>query len=157
MKALLNLFNRLFFNAFLFLLVPVTAIAGLDESFLHAVYEGDRKEVELLLNLGANIESLTQKGSTALIVASAQNDSEMVRFLLSRGSRVNSRNRYDDTALLLCSTRGNTRCVKSLIEGEVDLDTRNMHGWSPLARAARYGHLETMQLLLKYGERKHPT
>ena len=146
MKALLKLFNRLLFSAFLFFLVPAMAFAGLDESFLQAVYEGDSKEAESLLNLGANIESRTQKGSTALIVASARNDSEMVHFLLSRGSRVNSRNRYDDTALLLCSTRGNTRCVKSLIEEEVDLNARNMHGWSPLARAARYGHLETMQL-----------
>jgi ankyrin repeat protein len=130
-KALLSIFNRLLFTVFFFFLVPAMAIADSDESFLQAVYKGDRKEAESLLNLGANIESRTQKGSTALIVASARSDSEMVRFLLSRGARVNSRNRYDDTALLLCSTRGNTRCVKNLIEEKVDLNTRNMHGWSP--------------------------
>ena len=54
MKALLNLFYRLLLTAFLFLLVPAMAIAGLDESFLHSVCEGDGKEAESLLNLGAN-------------------------------------------------------------------------------------------------------
>ena len=57
MKALLNLFYRLLFTAFFLFLVPAMAIAGLDESFLLAVYEGDNKEAESLLNLGANIES----------------------------------------------------------------------------------------------------
>ncbi|MZG53313.1 MAG: ankyrin repeat domain-containing protein, partial [Nitrospinae bacterium] len=129
--------NRIFYYA-LFLVcigIPSFAFAGLDESFLQAVYDGDTKEAAALLDLGAELESRTKKGSTALIVASARGDSEMIRFLLKRGSKVNSRNRYDDTALLLCSTRGNDSCVKSLIAKEADVNSRNMHGWSPLARA----------------------
>ena len=92
--------------------VPGPAFAGVDDAFLKSVFEGERKETESLLQLGADIEARTNKGSTALIVAAARGHTSLVELLLNQGTKVNAQNRYDDTALLLCATLGDVRCMK---------------------------------------------
>ena len=95
--------------------VPGPAFAGVDDAFLKSVFEGERKETESLLQLGADIEARTNKGSTAIIVAAARGHTSLVELLLNQGAKVNAQNRYDDTALLLCATLGDVKCMKWLI------------------------------------------
>ena len=58
--------------------VPCSAFADTDEAFLKSVFAGDLKEAKSLLQLGANIEARTKKGSTALIVAAARGHTSLV-------------------------------------------------------------------------------
>ena len=95
-----SLVRRFSFILWFFLMgAPCSAFAGMDDAFLKSVFEGDRKEAESLLQVGADIEARTKKGSTALIVAAARGHTSLVELLLSHGAKVNTRNRYDDTAL----------------------------------------------------------
>jgi len=134
----LNIFRCTSFAVGLFLVGgSVSAFEGVNDAFLASVFEGDRKQTESLLQVGADIEARTKKGSTALIVSAARGHTSLVEILLKQGAKVNARNRYDDTALLLCATMGDVKCMKLLIDSGADVNSKNMHGWSPLARSAR--------------------
>ena len=144
--------KRFSFILWFFLMgVPGPAFAGVDDAFLKSVFEGERKETESLLQLGADIEARTNKGSTALIVAAARGHTSLVELLLNQGAKVNAQNRYDDTALLLCATLGDVKCMNQLIANGANVNSKNMHGWSPLSRCARYGHLPALRTLVEQG------
>ena len=59
------------FSLFTLFLQPPLAFSDQKTDLLSAVYQGDYKEVGNLLSEGVDLESLTAKGSTALIVAVA--------------------------------------------------------------------------------------
>ena len=84
---------------------PGSAFAGVDDAFLKSVFEGDRKEAESLLQLGAGIEARTKKGSTALIVAAAGGHTEITQLFLERGASTKPATKRVDRAQGCASIR----------------------------------------------------
>ena len=84
---------------------PCSAFAGVDDAFLKSVFEGDRKEAESLLQLGADIEARTKKGSTALIVAAAGGHTEITQLFLERGASTKPATKRVDQAQGCASIR----------------------------------------------------
>ena len=105
-------FLKIIYSIFGVFLATGSAFAELNDELLKSVFAGDRKQVESMLEMGADIEATTKKGSTALIVAAAQRRTSLVKFLLEQGAKVNAQNRYDDSALLLCATLADRKCMK---------------------------------------------
>ena len=88
-----------------------------------------RCNVEALLQFGADVSSVNNWGSTALLLVTYHN----------------------------CEELGKTECpsviriAKCLIEAGSDVNTKNFFGFTPLMSAARKGHMGLVQYLLSVG------
>ena len=78
-----------------------------------AGYGGYNDEIQFLVDRGADVNTKTGFGSTALMVAASEGHESTVRLLLSKGADVNG-NRDRDTALSLARDRGHPEIVELL-------------------------------------------
>jgi ankyrin repeat protein len=112
-----------------------------------------RVEVARLLIPRASHETINQPdlhGMTALHWASALNMLEAVQGLIEGGARVNTASHRwsNTTALHLAAMNGQTKVVQTLLHHGALVEASNSHGQTPLWLACRYGHLETVAILL---------
>ena len=87
----------------------------INTSFRIAVREDRLNDVERLINKGADVDSKSDGGETALIYASRNCSPKVVRFLLNHGAKANI---YDDkgrTALMIASGGSCVDVVKLLL------------------------------------------
>ncbi|PAV81746.1 hypothetical protein WR25_19070 isoform A [Diploscapter pachys] len=89
--------------------------------FLSACMSGDEEEVEQLLSNGADINTCTVDGLTALHQSVIDSKPEMVRFLCEHGADVNAQDNEGWTPLHAASCCGNVGIVKYLCEHGADL------------------------------------
>ena len=108
--------NRLFWIAFLLVLISVTGCSPLRT----AVYKGDNVTVKELLDKGADVNENFQ-GETLLVVASIAGHLDTVKLLLDRGASVNA-SAGGRTALFYAAIQGNTAMAKLLLERGADLN-----------------------------------
>ncbi|CAH04695.1 cGMP-dependent protein kinase interacting domain-containing protein [Caenorhabditis elegans] len=93
--------------------------------FLSACMSGDEEEVEELLNKGANINTCTVDGLTALHQSVIDSKPEMVRFLCEKGADVNAQDNEGWTPLHAAACCGNVAIVRYLCQHGADLSIVN--------------------------------
>ena len=113
--------------------------------------DGNLKEVQLLLDKGADVNIQNKYGSTALIWASKYGQLKVVQLLLERGSNVNIQNKDGNTALIFASENGNLKEVQLLLDKGADVNIQTKSGSTALILASQYGQLKVVQLLLDKG------
>ncbi|MCK4786554.1 MAG: ankyrin repeat domain-containing protein [Desulfobacteraceae bacterium] len=86
--------------------------------------------VEVLLDLGADIELRTDEGDTPLLVATVMNNEELTKFLLEKGANANVKNEKGDTPLHIALTNDHENIAQILLDHGADLDVRNTMGIS---------------------------
>ena len=70
------------------------------QTILHmAATDGDLPSAAIMISLGANIESKTSLGRTALVLASIGNNYQMVDYLLLKGAKIDAQDNESNTAL----------------------------------------------------------
>lgn len=104
--------------------------------------------VQLLIDLGADVDLTSDRGRTALHMAVWNNQTDVVRMLLSVGCQLNVKDIYGDTPLLLCATKGFPDILSELINCGCELDILNNEQDNALHCAARYGKLQCLKLLM---------
>ena len=108
--------------------------------------------VSLLVEHGANVNSCDNYGWTPLHTASRSGNFHIAQLLLNKGADVNARNADNQTPLALASAEnGGVEVLCLLIESGADLNSSDDKGWTSLCSASRFGHLDTVRLLLDYG------
>eukprot|EP00953_Heterococcus_sp_UTEX-ZZ885_P012883 7363-Heterococcus_DN1.PRE.2 len=108
--------------------------------------------VQLLCELGADVNCCDDAGITALGFAALEGDARIVRYLLERdSSSVNVKDRRGDTALMAAALKGRYACVKLLLEHGADARYVSSKSGSAIGAAASNGHLSIVQLLRKHG------
>ncbi|KAL8920307.1 MAG: hypothetical protein Q9172_004567 [Xanthocarpia lactea] len=108
-----------------------------------------KETMELLLNHGADIESVSDQGTTVLIAAAASWDSEGVTMLLDRGANIYAWDSEYGTALHAAASEGDGECCAILIQHGAQVN-RQCGPWdTALQAAAKAGDLETLEVLLK--------
>uniref|UniRef100_A0A8C2GLU1 Kinase D-interacting substrate 220a n=1 Tax=Cyprinus carpio TaxID=7962 RepID=A0A8C2GLU1_CYPCA len=121
------------------------------QSLFSYVEEENLSAIKAHLDKYREVDTRSENGQTALMLASEQGSLEIVQELIRRGANVN----LDDidcwTALISAAKEGHTEVVKELLENNANVEHRDMGGWSALMWAAYKGRLEVAHLLLEKG------
>lgn len=127
-----------------------------DKTALHDAAQFSQYRIcELLLNSGADINTLKRADWTPLMLACTKCNTEdsltTVEVLLSRGAAVNYQNKDGWTTLHLISREGDENILKLLLHYGVNVDIKTKNGRSALHIAALHGHLNVVNILLRSG------
>ncbi len=111
--------------------------------------------VNLLLGLGANIETRNRWKESALMLASSKGFHEIVIKLLEHGANYRGGDVNEKTALLRASQNGHLFVVKTLLSNGANIHINSFdlrgEGGTALIQAARNGHYKVLQELLNAG------
>lgn len=121
---------------------------------LHAALMGGVKTVQKLLDLGADVNILSEDGITALMEANWYGYD-----LLSNGANIKAMDNDGYTALKYASLLNNARGITTLIDFGADLRARSSDGACILASiiSCEYGRPEAVELLIQQGaDLDHP-
>jgi ankyrin repeat protein len=142
--------------------------AALQEKLINVVRRGDLREVEGLLNSGAEVNGVGSNGSTPLTQAAATGNLVIARLLLDRGANVNYPNRRGFTALHIAvdasidgtiqdgGKQGDeeTQMIELLLEYGASTAVPNHHNKTPLDFAVNYRSQKVVSLLRSWQDRK---
>lgn len=107
--------------------------------------------VEMILDMGADIEDRGQKDTTPLMEAANSGHSDIVKLLIERNASINAQTGQGNTPLILASANGHTECVKLLLDAGATTEEHNESGHTALMEAASNGHVNVAKLLISYG------
>jgi serine/threonine-protein phosphatase 6 regulatory ankyrin repeat subunit B len=120
------------------------------EALMTASCHGDPNVVEVLLDLGVDVNSTNIAGNTALMCASRLGRTETVKMLLKKGALVDALNEYRETALILASKSGKADVVQALAAAGANVNAVDYpDGNTALILASKYP--ATVRALLKEG------
>merc|ERR1712107_849078 len=115
-----------------------------------ASQDGLKKLLAKLLGLGATPNSADQCGATPLMIAAYNGHVSIVEALLKeRSTDVRQGNTFLSTAAHYAAQRGQAACIDALVKWNAEVDCVDKHGDSPLAWAARNGHIEAVRKLVE--------
>ena len=117
-----------------------------------ASYKGQIDVVRVLLDHGANVNTLDKK-NTPLSSACHGGHLEIMRLLLEHGADVDVGADSDngDLVLHLASKAGQAEAIQLLLRHNADVNAGGFLGWTPLHEASFGGHAVVVQLLLDHG------
>lgn len=95
-----------------------------------------------------DVNVLTVKGESALMIAALKNHLPLARQLIARGADVN---KTGWTPLHYAATGGHTAMIQLLLDNYAYIDAESPNGSTPLMMAASYGSPEAVKLLLQEG------
>jgi len=127
------------------------ALAGQGGALINAAKEGDLKQVQELVDKGADVDAKNDYGKTALMEAADKGHLEVVKLLLNKGADVNARQKEGGTALTWAALSGRVEVVKLLLEKGAEFDVRGQNILTALFLSAARGPLEMVKLLQEKG------
>ena len=122
-----------------------------DVPLVDAVRRGDTEAVRALLDGGADVDSATPDGATALLWAVHTDQPELVGLLLEAGADVEITNRYGVGPASLAAENGNAAILERLLGAGVYANQTLPGGETLLMTAAHTGEPETVRTLLAHG------
>lgn len=117
-----------------------------------ASVRGDTNAMQILLDFGADPNSLSNAHWTPIHPASMPNIPEGLEILLKHGPRINERNNRSDTAMsIICPLHDDDVCLDILHKYGADVHTTNNRRETTLHRASFRDHSRTVRWLLAHG------
>ncbi|XP_077294892.1 ankyrin repeat domain-containing protein 27-like [Arctopsyche grandis] len=136
----------------------VSSCNGHGFTALHvACIYGKPQMVDLMLELGAEVNCADCNGSTPLHFAASRGHQNALLLLLHAGANINAENMDKNNPLHLASNNGHDSCVKALIyfaeycKMKLNINLGNDNGETPLHLASKWGYGKIARLLLEYG------
>lgn len=128
----------------------------LNKMLFNAVDRSYKELIQLLLDLGADINSLDKEGNTPLINAVTQKSEkkEFINFLIQMGANVNAQGKKGSTALMKACDWSRDRNVQLLIELGADIDIKNNFGKTAFDIARREIFQDTINLFIRFFKKK---
>jgi ankyrin repeat protein len=122
-----------------------------NRALLAACCQGRREVAEILLKEGAQANSRSETGGSALQQASNWDDEQLIKLLLDCDAKVNSQSESYPCALYKASWKGHERVVKLLLDAGADPNIQGGEHGNPLFAALVRGHEHVAELLLEKG------
>ena len=116
-----------------------------------AVSDPQPRDVQILLNAGADVDATNRWGQTALMIAAESGRSGSVDLLLKAGADVDRIDHNGCSALHLACKNGNRNAVKRLVGAGADLARTNRWGRTPLDEAVWENRPEVAKMLRAAG------
>ena len=107
--------------------------------------------LEILITAGANVNSQTDSGVSALMKAAANGYNDCVNLLLKAGADVNATCKEGYTSLMYSAMFGNEVCLNDLLAAGANVNTKEMLGSTALIIASTYGHDKCVKSLVEKG------
>ncbi|XP_018573823.1 uncharacterized protein LOC108912890 [Anoplophora glabripennis] len=139
----------------IFDLLQSGALGIQDGNIVHkACFSGHSDVLELLYNLGANIDRKDDSNWSPLYQAAKRKRSDLVYQLLKNSKFLSNAKRSSTlmTPLHYAVQGGHLDCVKKLLEFGVKVNVKDAYDNTPLIYACKYGHVEIIDVLLKSGQ-----
>merc|ERR1719310_1253767 len=115
-----------------------------------AAQDGQLRFAVKLLALGATANAADVCGATPLMIAAYNGHVGICEALLKeRSTDVRQGNGFLNTACHYAAQRGQAGCIDVLVKANAEVDCVDKHGDSPLAWAARNGHIEAVHKLVE--------
>lgn len=114
-----------------------------------AAWYGHMELLDVLLNRGANIETLSCSGETPLIYAAQNGHTGIVRTLLKKGANIEAVK--TETALMVAARNGHNVIVGLLLKRGAKIEAEDSIGETALFKAVTNGHPKTVDMLLDWG------
>jgi len=111
----------------------------------------DKQTVQLLIDLGADVNQRDKGGDSPLDEAAFRGNTEVLNLLLDHGADINASGEYGSTPLHHAASRGEAEAAKLLIESGAEVNTKAKNGDTPLCRAIRSSQLKVTEVLLANG------
>jgi ankyrin repeat protein len=120
-------------------------------SLLEALKAGDYESVISLINAGADVNTVGERGITPLLWTAINEHTEVARVLLDRGADVNQAGERGITPLLGAAISGSTEVAKLLLGRGAGVNQAGERGITPLLWTAINGHTGVARVLLDRG------
>jgi len=115
---------------------------------VQAAQHGQHEMVSLLLQAGADKDSVDSFRNSALMRACTCGSLEVVLVLLEAHANLELQNHYQQTALLCASIAGHVEVVGALLQAGAGKNRKDCDGDTALGAAALRGHPEIVRMLL---------
>jgi ankyrin repeat protein len=130
----------------------------LDAAFTYAVLYGLADAVQVLVDAGANVNTVEPNGGTGLMSASTSpfiqsEDARLalIKVLVLAKSDVNATKKDGTTALMVAAENGRLPIVRALIATGADVNARRTDQSMALQLASSHGHKDVVQVLASAG------
>ncbi|XP_064107872.1 ankyrin-3-like isoform X2 [Macrobrachium nipponense] len=118
---------------------------------------GNTETVNMLLRNGAKVNTALLNGYTPVLIAAERGYTAIVQSLLENNANPNVKSKKGATPILVAAQNGNTEIVRLLLERGADPNAksevrgrpRTHYRFFPLYFAAKWGHLDMVNLLLE--------
>jgi ankyrin repeat protein len=123
---------------------PALADGALDQQLLDAAKAGTARQVDALLQQGANIEAQSTGGRTAVCAAAAANNVDVVAALLDKNANANAADKNGVTPLMATAS---VPVAKLLVAHGANVNARNNYGMTALMlEGTRYSKQPSLQV-----------
>ncbi|XP_072932093.1 ankyrin repeat domain-containing protein 27-like [Epargyreus clarus] len=122
-----------------------------------ACIHGKAAVVEILIDIGAEIDATDLNECTSLHYAAARGHQNALLLLLHSGANINKQNIEKNTPIHLAVNNGHLSCVKALIyfaehgRKKINLNCANESGNTPLHMASKWGYEGIAKILIENG------
>jgi hypothetical protein len=117
----------------------------------HAVQNGNRELIQLLLSRGADVNSRNGSGETVLMMLDEDATSDLIWDLVNAGANVNGTDQAGNTPLIDAAYRNNVDALKTLLEAGAKVECKNKEGQTALMMAASNGLINNVRALVLAG------
>jgi ankyrin repeat protein len=124
----------------------------LNQQLIASAEKGETEKVLRLLEDGADINAIDERGRTAVVAATYNNRIETVKALIQKKADINIRDNQLNNVLLYAGAEGMLDIVKLALEAGADTKLTNRYGGTALIPASERGHVDVVEELLTHSD-----
>ena len=117
----------------------------------HAVRNGNRDMVQLVLGAGADVNSRNESKETPLMMLGEQATADIVWDLINAGAKIELKDEEGDTALINAATEKNLPVLTALLHASAKVDAKNNEGQTALMVAVSNNQRANIKALIRAG------
>jgi ankyrin repeat protein len=121
----------------------------LSKLFLSAVTNNQEELTIFLISQGADVNSVSPRGMSAIMIAAAKSFNSIGEKLIQNGADINTRDKKGKSAVLLAIKSGNVEFINNLIKRNIPINTEDNKQTTSLMVASASGNMKLVKLLLK--------